>query len=387
MPKSQKYSKKTFSSLLVICLLAFIAYKLIAVILPNYVSFVSPYYTEHYYKYLENLFNVSQYRVKNAPALIPDETVFSYAGGAYIRGMDPIFVNSEITPLGKYIIGLSILVLKNDKFTVVPFSILTLVVIWLLGKLVFANNILALIPVAVFVSEKLFLGQLITTPLLDIIQLPFILLSLYFFIRESSGNYYWLTALSLGFVAATKSVIMAFLLVATFLLYFIIKKQWSKGVGFATFLPLTAMILVASYVKTFLDGYTAIQFIGFQKWIILYQKSKLMFPFSVWRLIFLNQWQAWWGDMSILKAEDWQITWPIFSGLTILLITLLVFRKLKATKEVVLLCMWFFVYGVFLSIGVVSSRFLLPLLPVAFILGTYLLHRVYVMGRKRYKFI
>ena len=139
-------------------------------------------------------------------------------------------------------------------------------------------------------------------------------------------------------------------------------------------MPISGFVLIASYARTFLDGYTLYQFLGFQKWIILYQKSKLIFPFSVWRLIFLNQWQAWWGSMSILKADDWKITWPVFTGLAIILIFLVFFKRIRISREILVLVLWFSVYGAFLSLGVVSSRFLLPFLPVAYILGTYLIY-------------
>lgn len=379
MIKRKKSNRiNVFSCLISVILLLVIFYRVSSVIIPNFQSFITPYYTEEVYKNLENVFNHSQYRIKVAPAIIPDETVFSYAAGAYLHGIDPIYINSEHTPLGKYFIALSILVFKNDKTIIIPAAILTLFALWLLGKLVLEDAVLALIPVIIMSSEKLFLNQLRVTPLLDIIQLPFIFLSMYFFIKEDFRSKYWFTALFLGIVMATKTIVPGLLLISSFCLYLILRKSIHNLVRFIAFLPISGLVFILSYSKTFLDGYTFWDFIGFQKWIFLYQKSRLIFPFSVWRLIFLNQWQTWWGDMRFLKAEDWQITWPVSTAFVLTLLVLVFIKKLKLKAGSVLLIIWFLVYSVFLSLGTVVSRFLLPFLPIAYILGVYLVRELFL---------
>ncbi|MFZ5845626.1 MAG: hypothetical protein ACOY0S_04115 [Patescibacteria group bacterium] len=353
------------------------------VVLPRWQFYFTPYYTEEVYRQLENTFNRSQYRQQNPSALIPDEVVFSYAAGAYLHGIDPILVNSEHTPLGKYFIALSILFFGNDRLVILFFSLLTLYALWRLGKEVLGDGLIALIPVVIFSFEKLFLGQLIYVPLLDIIQLPFIFLALLFFMQEKKGNHFLLTALALGLVMATKTIVPALLLIISFILYFILRRVYRQLIYFLLHLPVTGGVLLFSYIKTFIDGYSLGDFWGFQKWIFLYQKSKLIFPFSVWRLIFLNQWQTWWGEMKIISADDWQITWPIFTVLTLFLI-LRFFMGNEKPDKVLLLILWILVYGAFLSLGVVSSRFLLPFLPITYVLGTYLISR-FLRVRIRFK--
>lgn len=333
-------------------------------------DYTDKYYTDKYYKQLEDTFNRSQYRQKNPTALIPDETVFEYASGAYLRGVDPILINSEHTPLGKYIIGFAISVFHNARIAVIPFAFLTLIVLWLLGKKITGSNAIAFVPVILFSFEKLYLDQLRYVPLLDIIHLPFILLTLYFFLQEFDTELFLLTSLSLGTVAATKTVVPAILLVLCFSLTFIIEKKLHTFFRFILFLPVAGILFLVSYARTFLDGYTVYEFIGFQKWIFLYQKSKLIYPFSAWRLVFLNQWQAWWGDFSILKADDWSILWPVSTVLTLFFGFLLVKKLIKRTQATDVLFLWFFLYAAFLSIGTISSRFLLPYLPITYILGT-----------------
>ncbi len=378
MSKSKYLNKLISKFVIFILLLLVISYQVGSVILPNFRAYITPYYTDEIFYQLEKVFNQSQYRQKESPAIIPDETVFSYAAGAYLRGVDPIYINSEHTPLGKYFIALSILAFKNDKTIIIPAAILTLFALWLLGKLVLGDAALALIPVIIMSSEKLFLNQLRVTPLLDIIQLPFIFLSMYFFIKEDFRSKYWFTALFLGIVVATKTIVPGLLLILSFCLYLILRKSIHNLVRFIAFLPISGLVFILSYSKTFLDGYTFWDFIGFQKWIFLYQKSRLIFPFSVWRLIFLNQWQTWWGDMRFLKAEDWQITWPVFTAFVLILLLLVFTRRFKLEAGALLLIIWFMVYSVFLSLGTVVSRFLLPFLPIAYILGVYLVRELFL---------
>lgn len=368
--------------ILIIIALLFVSGKTYLTISPYINDFFSPTYTNTYYKNLESLFNNSQYRLKNPTAIIPDEIVYSYAAGAYLRGTDPILINSERAPLGKYIISLSIFFLKNDKFPILLFGVISLISLWLLSLEILKSRWLALIPVIITLAEPLFINQLIVTPLLDIIQLPFILLSLYFFIRAKNTGGYLITSSLIGLSMATKTIYTGLLLIGAFSLYLLINKYFKKLINFLLTTLVSFGILTLSYLRTFISGYNIIEFLKFQKWIMLYDKSKIIYPLTIWRLIYVNQWQAWWGDLSLLKAVDWQITWPIFFSLTFILIILVALRKVKSTAGVTVLILWFGVYSIYMSVGIASSRFLIPVLPVTYILGVCL---VYMLLNRKFK--
>ncbi len=341
------------------------------------------YYTDSYYKQLEEMFNKSQYRVKN-PIYIPDEVVFSYAAGAYIRGVDPILINSEHTPLGKYIIGLSVLAFKNDRIVVVPFFILTLIFLWMVSKEVLGDTLLALIPVLLFSTEKLFRNQLVYAPLLDILQLPFVLISLWLFIRSYKRRSFILLMVAVGITISVKTVVTGILLIGCFLFFLIVEKKWNRIISLVLHLPISGIVLLFSYTRTFLSGYTLIDFLGFQKWIFSYQNSKLIYPLSFWRLILMNRWQAWWGDKSVLRANDWNFLWPVIVIVPIgMALYALVVRK-KLTPSVMVLLIYALSYEAFLSTGITSTRFFLPLLPVLYILSVYAL-RLFIEPKVRLK--
>src|SRR3989344_976824 len=172
------------NKLIITLLLSWIVFSLGNIVFNPVNQYFNRYFNENVYQNLERLYNNSQYRQKNPISVIADEIVFRYAAAAYIRGADPILINSEHTPLGKYMIGLSFLWFQNDGVAIVFFAVLSLFTLWLLGKQIFKDTTWALVPVALWVTEPLFQNQLRVTPLLDIIQLPWILLALYAFIKK-----------------------------------------------------------------------------------------------------------------------------------------------------------------------------------------------------------
>ncbi len=373
---------KTLKKIIFVLLIGASLLQFYTVIAPKFSSYIDPWYTEEMYSYLENTFNNSQYRLKNPSSIMPDETLFRYASAAYIKGVDPIYINSEHTPLGKYILGTSVYFFHSDGVVILFFGLGSIILLWLLSLQVLSNKELAILPPVFLVLERVFTDQFLVIPLLDIIQLPFILLALYVFnIENKKKNFFW-TALVIGIVMSVKTPIAGVLLVGTFGLYFVILRLWKVLIRFVLFLPISIVPLILSYTKTFLDGYSMLQFIGFMKWIILYQKGKLEYPFSAWRLVYLNQWQTWWGDRSYLHAVDWQISWPIFTSVALIVCIFVAARKMKAKSPLIVLLLWFVVYGAFLSIGVISSRFFLPFLPVAYIISVYGVNRVITYLRK-----
>src|SRR3989344_3442462 len=286
--------------------------------------------------------------------LIPDQAVYRYAAGAYIEGVSPLKINPETPPLGKYILGLSVFFFKNTTQAIVLSAIMTLVILYALSKSLLKETYASLGVVAFFSFEELFLNQFAVSPLLDIIQLPFILLSLYFFYRSNvSGHifYYVAAGLCLGFVIGSKTMITGILIVITWFLFIIIKRNYEQLIRiFLISFPVALSVLLISYVRIFLDGNTIGYFIAVQKWVLLYQQSKLQFPFSVWQLIFFNRWQTWWGDYRIIQADDWSIAWPVITLSTFLYIGIKIIKRNKWGSLEMICVIWIAIYSIFLSL-------------------------------------
>lgn len=382
--------KMSLSRRIIVCvlLLVIVGFPIVAVA-PRIHIFTEAYYTEQTYKSLEKLFNNSQYRQKNNPGIIPDETVFSYAAGAYLRGVDPILINSEHTPLGKYFLAVSIFLFRNDKTIILLFAALSAVSIWLVAKKVFEDSLVAMLPVMLVVSETLFHNQLVTVPLLDIIQLPFIYFTFAAFFFERKKGRFFLTAISIGCVMATKTIVPGILLIGCIVLLLSIRQEWKAIRNFIVWLSVAFMVFMMSYTRTFMSGYSLWEFLKFQKWIFLYQKSKLIYPFSSFRLLFFNQWQTWWGSFAVIRADDWNILWPLSTVASVIAgvwVGIRVRWKNPAHDPMILILLWVIAYQGLLSLGVVSSRFFIPLLPAQYILLVYvivLLRKSIVLRKKR----
>ena len=100
-----------------------------------------------------------------------DPELYAYAGWRQVQGDDPTVINPEMPPLGKYLLGFSILVFGNQKIQALFFGLGLLGMVFLLGKEVLKDKTWALVPVFFLVRDRIFLEDLIASML----DLPFAL--------------------------------------------------------------------------------------------------------------------------------------------------------------------------------------------------------------------
>ncbi len=357
-------------------------------VLKNSNSFFSSGYWDSY-EYLKKTYYSSQYVNKNKPNIMPDQAFEAFLGGAFAKGENPIMFVHEHPPLGRYILGFSILLFNNSTTILIPLMFFSTLGVFLISKLIIQNNFLSLIPLAVFVNEPLFISKLEIAPLIEPIQLTFIIFSLYFFIKgaieKKYTRYFILSSIMLGFVISIRFFILGGALAFAMVLYFLFKKKINKRfVIFLFSLPLSMIVLVASYTKTIQDGYSIFQVFGIQKYIFFYHKSKLSSFFSFWDLIMFNKWHTWWGDKRILSDSQWVLFWPISMVLTFLHAFLFLIKKIKLTDPEKIVLLWIFVYSALLSIGYSTTRYFLPLTPFLYIMAISFSIKIYrVMIGKR----
>lgn len=335
---------------------------------------------------LENTYLNSQYISKHPKGWVPDETVFSYAGGKLIRGTNPVLIIPDAPPLGKYIIGLSTVIFNNDSTFIFLSGILSLFVLYFLGMQVFSNRILALVPVAFLSYEPIFKNQLIYTPLLDLFQLVFILCCFYFFNKGLTSKkiflFFSLASLFLGFFIATKFFITGFIIIASFFAVLIYNKDKERMEKLSVSLPIALIVLLSSYIRVFAFGYTINKFLGIQKWVFLYHKSFLILPLSVWPLLLFNKWYVWFGDKPVIADGQWSITWPIITIVSVITIILYILRKIPKNRNLEILIAWFVFYILFLSLGQTFSRYFVILIPVLYIISLYGIVSLYKIYKK-----
>ena len=342
------------------------------------------------YESLKSAYYSSQYAKKENPGIMPDETFESFAGGAFVRGVNPILIVHEHPPLGRYIIGLSTILFDNAKTLILPSLATSVFGIFLIGKIILKKTLFALIPLVIFVNEPLFVSKLTIAPLLEPIQLPFIIFSLYFFIRGIEGKkslpWFMATSFMVGAVISIRFFILGAALFISMFIYMILRKKLDKkAVQFVVSLPLSLIPLFASYTKTIIDGYSLLQILGVQKYIFAYHHSKNIDFFSFWDLLLFNRWHTWWGDRRILHEVHWIIIWPIVTFLTYTSLVLMLFKKMKVSESRKALFIWIIVYSLLLSTGTSTTRYFLPLLPFFYILAVDLLLKIYEIRLNKVK--
>lgn len=324
----------------------------------------------------------SQYVKKEKPGIITDETLESFAAGAFLRGLNPILIVHDQPPLGRYISVLSILLFDNSHTITIPLVILSGLGLFLIAKIILKNMLVALIPCAIFFNEPRFLNMFNYTPVLETIQLPFIVFALYFFMRAllekvQYSNWFILTSLMLGFVISIRFFALGAVLLLAMLVSLFVDSRWitRKTVIFVATLPLSLVVLVLSYIRTMQDGYSLWQIFGIQKYILFYHQSKFILPFSFWDLLLFNKWHTWWGERSISSDPQWILAWPIATIAAALSGILAILKKIKLGRAESVLILWCVFYALSLSTGYTSTRYFLPLIPFLYILATALVVR------------
>ncbi len=334
------------------------------------------------YSYLKELYGSSQYVNKKNAGIIPDQALESFAAGAFLKGMNPILIIHDQPPLGRYILSLSILLFDNVNTIMVLLFFLSGLGVYLVARLTLNNSLFSLVPLAIFINEPIFINKFYNSPLLEPIQLPFIIFALYFFMQGIiSKNYvkwFILTSVMLGFVISIRFFILGAFLILAMILYFLIQKQFNKKFAlFLLTLPIAIFVLLISYTRTIQLGSSILHIFGIQKYIFNYHKAQLSLPFSFWDLLLFNRWHTWWGTRAITSDIQWIIFWPISAFLTLAFSLLGVFKKILVSEPEKIIIIWIATYSLSLSLGEVSTRYFPPLLPFLYIISTSFLIKLW----------
>lgn len=323
------------------------------------------------YERLEKAYYDSQYVLKDPKGIMPDNALYNFAAGFYLHGGNPILVNPEHPPLGKYLLALSILSFQNTKVVTYFFFYLTILAFFLLAKIILKNINLGLLITFVFTSEKLFLNQLQYTPMLNIFQLCFLLFAFYFFIlwlEKKDQKYLFFASLSLAAAAAVMFFITAAVVFLSWLVFLGLKKEWRKIARLTLWVScLIYLILTLSYTRTLLEEPNPLKVLSIQKWIFWFHQGKLTLVLTIWPLIFCNRWQTWWADRAIIQDPQWWLGLPILFTLSFLICFIYLKRKLK-DQSLEVMMIWFLTYCVFISFGQANIRYLLPILPFLYLI-------------------
>lgn len=280
--------------------------------------------------YWKDRFEHSQWILPLSKRIIGDDGLFSYIGYSLINGGSLAGFNAETPPLGKYLIGLSIVIFKNPAYYAFFFGIGSLFLFYLISKKLLNTNLLALFAVLLLFVEPLFINQF-WRAWVDIVQLFFILANLLLFllsIYSKSRNalaFLFLSGVSLGLFTEIKPPILTPIILFLESAFFIYKKRIKEC--FILVIGLFIGVMVC-YSRFFLDGNSFLEFLKLKKYVIdFYLKSQvIVHKEAIWQTLFLGKFPNI-ANGFLTSVSEWWIMWPPVSGIGILASLIFIFKK------------------------------------------------------------
>ncbi len=304
---------------------------------------------------------------------IGDSGLYAWAGWQYVNGINPILINPEMPPLGKYIIGLFLLLTMRPAVVGFIFVIFALTTHLILAKYILKEIWLAIIATAFLTLEPV-MRNLLNITMLDGLQIGFLNLTFLFFLKGlKQARWFVLSGLMLGAVAATKFYATVAIVIVSLGAFLILTKKWKKLALFILSLPLAGLMHLTSYTAFFSQGNNIRNYLGTQKWIYeFYRQGNVgTVPIgSYWLLVLFNRWRIWfgqeWGVFTTIGSNLWQITWPL--NVTAAVIALIFWIKKKLPEEFGVLVVWLVTYSMFLTFVIGWPHYMLLFLPYSYIL-------------------
>lgn len=318
-------------------------------------------YTKPYdYEYFADRYANSQYVLsEQAKYILPDDDLYSFAGYYYISGGQVSRVNFENPPLGKYLIGLSIVIFNNQRVIHLLYALLYLVVTYALGVVVFRHKTIAALGV-LLLSLDPYLHQAMRMPMLDFPMSVFFLAGLLFFMRGKTLWRYALSSLFFGMSLSTKFFPFLFIALFCFFLYQVFERRRELRVFLIT-TPLIILIYLSTYTE-FLLRSSFVDFVRYQWWVLRWRMGNPYVFGNMFRTIFTGTFKPWWQTSEKLHSytAEWSLIIPILVGITIFSIVL--FYKNKLFRYLYGFLWVFFAYANIATEG--GLKYLAPFYPL-----------------------
>lgn len=354
------------------------------------VYFEQSYFLEKYDAvYWKDRFEHSQWQMPLSKRIIGDDGLFSYVGYQLVRGADPSFVDAEVPPLGKYLIGFSIIIFKNPAYYALFFGLGSLLLFYFVAQKLFNDKLISIPVTAVLFLDPLFFSQFFKS-WLDITQLFFLLANflLTLFIFDYKGKKRAMFLLLGGFTLGLFSQVkLPIFLPIIFLLEIgvFIHKKIKKELAFYLLGILIAIFIV--YINYFMVGHSLFDFVKLQKYMIsFYRLSHLDVHLgAIWKVLFLGQFPDIVTGIPS-SVQEWWLVWPVIT-----IIGLLAAFKILLSKNILIIWKMISIF-VLLSLFVYSSipfypRYLIIILPFLYLLSVRGVGDFLSIGLKKVVFI
>ncbi|MBI2405417.1 glycosyltransferase family 39 protein [Candidatus Gottesmanbacteria bacterium] len=317
--------------------------------------------------YWKDRYKHSQWQLPVSSRTIGDDGLFLYEGYRLVKGDNPADYNAEVPPLGKYLIGLSIVIFGNGHWYGFIIATLTIITFFALAKLLFKNTVANLAVTLLFLTDPLLTSQFPLT-MLDSLQLFFLLGTFLFLTRitttkRPSSLLAIALGISFGLFSAAKTPVFSPVIGIILLIILWKSRHSTKTILF--FLGGAFAAYLAPYIPYFLQGHSFIEWIGVQKWMMGFFQSSLLSPntgsaittllFNRTQNLFTHVWEL--GTL-------WSPSWPLITliGIGILLHGKLNRRFIPVAVSTLLLL-------IILSVIPFWIRYLLLVLPFLYLMA------------------
>lgn len=267
---------------------------------------------------------------------VSDATLYTYAGYEYINGINPTLLNPEHPPLGKYLIGLSIKIFNNENVVLLIFGVISLVTIFAIVLLSTKSYISSSVAVCLTATHSLFIDQLIHGPQLELFQLTFfLLLLLHLTLYEMKNKIHFLieSAFFLGLLLSVKTFTTHFILFSAWLAVLTLFSKRFKLKDWVLLQCGGILVFISSYAVFFIKGGSFRQWLGVQKYIIIFYKQAginiVEFAGNYLRLIFTGSWKFWSDNNPVSHYSEWSFTWSIIFVVTMFVL----FKIIKQIRK------------------------------------------------------
>lgn len=332
------------------------------------------FFQEYDVTYWKDRFEHSQWVLPLSKRIIGDDGLYAYIGYGLVNGEGIAGFNSEMPPLGKYFIGLSIKFFNNPLYYSIFFTLGSLMLFYAIGIRVLKDKINSLFTVCLLFLDPLFFSQFWQS-MLDISQLFFLLLNVLCasLLLDKKTNNKTIVILpilcgaTLGFFAQVKYPVFLFLILIIESVFFISKRTRKE---FFLYIISVGLAVLVSNIKFFLDGNSIIDFLKFQKYgLSFYLKSQLtVHKDAIWQILFFGKFPLISAGKELSRVGEWWAMWPVITVIGLSASILFILKK-----EISFIWKGFglFLLGSFFILTIIPSypRYLVVILPFLYLVA------------------
>ena len=329
--------------------------------------------------YWKDKYEQSQWKLPLSQRTIGDDGLYLYEGYRLIHGGDPTSSNAEMPPLGKYLIGASILAFGSGYIYGLMTTLMLIAGTYILAKLLVKQTLPALLITVLLATDPLITNQYALT-MMDALQASLLIMFLIILFhiltpkQKYSKHLALLAGVILGLFSETKLPVLTPIIALTGIWY-----VWTKTKA----LPLIAIFLIgglagylAPYCVYFAHGHTIIDWLKIQKWIISFYTHSNLTPtwgsvvttllFGTYQNIFSRMWE---------KANEWSPSWGLLFFASLSALGIWLRTPKKDTRWGILFTL---LLATFAALGGIPfwTRYLVVLLPLLYIAGSVVLSRL-----------